>query len=113
MIGAAVARLIGVIEEENGALQGNSITSHAGFTDRKNQCLRELMLAQRREKVEVSDSELRAQLQCLAGLLQANSTLLKNHITAVGEVSDIIVAGLKGAESDGTYSRGSSFARWR
>lgn len=113
MLGTAIGRLIEVIEEENAALQRNSITSHAGFTDRKNHCLRELMISQRRENVDFLDSDLRIQLQRMVHLLQVNGTLLKNHITAVGEVSDIIIAGLKGAESDGTYSRGSSLARWR
>jgi len=113
MLGAAVARLIEVIEEENAALQQSSVTSHAGFTDRKNQCLRELMIAQRRESTQFMGEELRVQLRRLAQLLQANGTLLKNHISAVGEVSDIIIAGLKGADSDGTYSRGAGLARWR
>lgn len=113
MLGSAIERLIEVIESENAALQGNNITSHAGFTDRKNQCLRELMIAQRREERRSIDSELGSRLRRLIQLLQVNGALLKNHIAAVGEVSDIIVAGLKGAESDGTYSRGSSLAQWR
>lgn len=113
MVGAAVARLIEVIEEENAILQQNDIASHAGFTDRKNQCLREFMVSQRREPLDSMDGGLGPQLRHLRQVLQLNATLLKHHITAVGEVSDIIVASLKGAESDGTYSRGSNLATWR
>ena len=36
-------KLIEVVEEENAVLQERRITHHAGFTDRKNHCLRELM----------------------------------------------------------------------
>lgn len=113
MIGSAVARLIETIEEENLALQQNRMTSHAGFTDRKNQALRELMIAQRRETANPMLPELMVQLQRLRESLEVNARLLKHHIAAVGEVSDIIVAGLKGAESDGTYSRHASVTRWR
>jgi hypothetical protein len=40
-----------------------------------------------------------------------NTRLLKLHIAAVGEVSDIIIAGLRGASSDGTYTRSSAAYR--
>ena len=104
-IAPALAKLIEAVEEENGALQDLQIISHAGYTDRKNQALRELMAAQRREAILSTAHELQPMLQRLSELLQVNAKLLKHHIAAVGEVSDIIVAGLRDAESDGTYSR--------
>lgn len=104
----ALSKLLEVVEEENDALREQHIISHGGFTDRKNQALRELMAAQRRELVASSQQELHPMLQRLADALQTNARLLKNHISAVGEVSDIIVASLRDAESDGTYSRDSS-----
>lgn len=113
MIASAVMRLIETIEEENETLQSHRITSHSGFTDRKNQVLRELMIAQRRESADPITPELKRQLQRLREILHVNTQLLKHHISAVGEVSDIIVAGLKGAESDGTYSRDAGVTRWR
>lgn len=104
-IAHALAKLIDVVEEENEALRGLHITSHANFTDRKNQALRELMAAQRMAAGPHTVQGSQPLLQRLGEALQVNSKLLKHHISAVGEVSDIIVAGLRDADSDGTYSR--------
>lgn len=105
VIGSIIAKLIDVIEEENRNLSSQPITSHATYTDRKNQVLRELIVAQRRGIANPSEPGLRELLEQLSGVLQINANLLKHHISAVGEVSDIIVSSLKDAESDGTYSR--------
>lgn len=101
----AVIKLMEVLEEENAALSQQAIISHAGFTDRKNQALRELMAAQRRDAGSAGAEALRPELQHLAAILRINGRLLKDHIAAVGEVSDILVGNLRQAESDGTYSR--------
>ena len=101
----AVEKLIAVIEEENALLRDHRVTLHAGFTDRKNHALRELMAAQRADGAEQAIEVLRPLLQELAAALGSNARLLKIHIAAVGEVSDIIIGGLREAESDGTYSR--------
>lgn len=101
----AVEKLIAVIEEENALLRDHRVTLHAGFTDRKNHALRELMAAQRADGAEQAIEALRPLLQELAAALGSNARLLKIHIAAVGEVSDIIIGGLREAESDGTYSR--------
>jgi hypothetical protein len=104
-ISPALLKLIEVIEEENVVLAEHRIVFHAGFTDRKNQALRELMAAQRSENVGESALACRELLQRLSSALRVNSGLLKLHISAVGEISDIIIGGLRDAESDGTYSR--------
>lgn len=109
----AVEKLLEVVEDENSALRRQEIISHAGYTDRKNQALRELMAAQRREAVPIAVEQVRPQLLRLSQALLANSKLLKHHIAAVGEVSDIIVESLRDANSDGTYSRDSGLRRWR
>jgi hypothetical protein len=101
----AIFKLIEVIEEENTVLRNNQIVSHSGFTDRKNQALRELMAAQRSSGVREAAGACRELLRRLSAALQVNADLLKLHITAVGEMSDIIIGGLREAESDGTYSR--------
>lgn len=107
----ALTKLIEVIEEENGVLREHRIASHAGFTDRKNQALRELMAVQRQESLALTASRSRPQLLRLQHALQENSRLLKLHISAVGEISDIIVGSLRDAESDGTYTRRSNSTR--
>ena len=98
-------KLIEVVEEENAVLQERRITHYAGFTDRKNHCLRELMAAQRLEEPHNTANACRSLLQRLSKALRENAALLKLHIGAVGELSDIIIGGLRDADSDGTYSR--------
>lgn len=101
----AILKLIEVIEDENAVLRDYRIVSHAGFTDRKNQALRELMAAQRSETPKQTALSCRELLQQLSAVLHDNADLLKLHIGAVGELSDIIIGGLREAESDGTYTR--------
>ena len=112
-LGTAITRLIELVDEENSLLLRQQVLSHSGYTDRKNQALRELLIAQRREMTDVARSDLRPVLQRLSAVLQVNARLLKHHIAAVGEVSDIIVGSLKDADSDGTYSRSSRMQGWR
>ena len=107
----ALVKLVDIIEEENGFLARHEIVNHAAFTDRKNHALRELMAAQRFDGAAARSGECKPLLQRLAGALQANARMLKLHIAAVGEVSDIIIGSLREAESDGTYSRGRLSAR--
>ena len=105
-LGQALSKLVEAIEDENMVLREQRIVSHAAFADRKIQALRELMAAQRRDMRTSLDERLQPLLKSLALVLQENARLLKQHIAAVGEISDMIVGSLKEAESDGTYSRG-------
>lgn len=107
----ALIRLIELIDEENAVLHENKIASHASFTDRKNQMLREVMAAQRSEDPARAAEACRSELERLSSALRVNASLLKLHISAVGEVSDIIIGGLRDADSDGTYSRHQSPGR--
>ena len=102
---SAVTKLIDVIEEENTVLQQHGLVFHSTFTDRKNQALRELMAAQRSDPLPSAAERARPLLLQLSGVLRDNARLLKLHITAVGEISDIIIGSLRAADSDGTYSR--------
>jgi hypothetical protein len=112
-LGLAIAKLVEAVEDENSSLLRQDIISHAGYTDRKNQALRELMAAQRRDSIRTSVDQIRPQLLLLSQALRANAKLLKHHIAAVGDVSDIIVGSLRDANSDGTYSRDPGLQRWR
>jgi hypothetical protein len=104
----SLLKLVDVIEEENAALGKHDILCHAGFTDRKNQILREVMAAQRSEDPREAAQACKGLLERLSVALRTNAALLKLHIGAVGEMSDIIISGLRDAESDGTYSRNRS-----
>jgi hypothetical protein len=99
-------KLIEVLDEENDLLRKHKIVSHAGFVDRKNHALRELIAAQRSESLEIAAGCCRPILERLSTALKLNARLLRIHIRAVGEVSDIIVGCLRETESDGTYGRG-------
>ncbi len=107
----ALMKLIDVIEEENTALRRHWIGVHAGFTDRKNQALRELMAAQRSVLSSAAREVCEPLLRRLTLELNENARLLKLNISAVGEISDILISGLREAESDGTYSRGQAKVR--
>lgn len=104
-LAAAVEKLISVIEEENVLLGEHRVGLHAGFTDRKIHALRELMATQRAEGASDAVKTVKPLLLRLSAALGTNARLLKLHIAAVGEVSDIIIGGLREAESDGTYTR--------
>jgi len=101
----ALGKLIEVLEEENLVLQEHRVVLHSGFTDRKNQALRELLAASRLEMQPDAVEAVKPQIHRLSSTLQENARLLKLHIAALGDVSDIIIGSLKEAESDGTYSR--------
>ena len=105
-VNLAVIKLLEIIEEENGILRHHQVISHAVFADRKNHALRELMSAQKFETAPVAVQARSPLLERLVMALKVNAQLLKLHIKAVGEISDIIVGSLREADSDGTYSRG-------
>lgn len=104
-VSPALLKLIEVVEEENAVLQEHKIMFHGGFTDRKNQALRELMAAQRSVSGSEAAQACSVLLRRLSAALQTNAALLKLHIAAVGEMSDIIIGDIRDAQSDGTYSR--------
>lgn len=110
-LGNSVCRLLEVIEAENSALRELRMISHAGFTERKTHALRELLAARRLLSGKELPEAGRTDLGKLGLALDENARLLKRHITAVGEISDIIVSALREADSDGTYSRRSVPAR--
>jgi hypothetical protein len=98
-------RLKAVIEDECSALMQSGATYHGQFTERKNQLLRDLIVAQRSCNSPSVLNALEPQSRELQALLKRNQSLLKAHIDAVKEVSSIIVDSIRQGESDGTYSR--------
>jgi len=105
-----LSKLIEVIEEENATLRVNRFIFHTEFTNRKNHALRDLMAMQRLDVCVETMLQVRPLLERLSTLLEQNASLLRLHISAAGEISDIIVASLRDAESDGTYTRGRRLA---
>lgn len=103
-VAAALRKLLDIVETENTLLQRHEVISHANFTDKKNQALRELLAAQR-SPADADRTSLAPLAERLAHALKTNSRLLKIHIEALGEVSDVIIGSIREAESDGTYGR--------
>ena len=99
-------RLTEIVEDENAVLRNNRVVSHAGFTDRKNHALRDVMAVRRVAGLGSAPSLCKPLFTRLSLALQDNAMLLKLHIAAIGEISDIIVNSLREVDSDGTYSRG-------
>lgn len=98
-------RLTRLLDEESEALARRTVERHGPYTERKNQLLRELMVAQKNCASAAALAALKAQTSAVTEALRRNQGLLKVHIDAVREVSSIIVDSIRQAESDGTYSR--------
>ena len=106
-----LSALLSVIEEENELLARHDVSRHAAFTERKNQALRELMLAQRAHPGIRGLAGCELLLRRIKSGLATNAGLLQLHIAAVGKMSDIIIVAMREADSDGTYSRTDAFGR--
>ena len=107
----SLQRLVDVIVSENEVLRRHEAVSHSEFADRKNYALRELMAAQRGHQPSLLPDMAKKLIRELSSVLQENSRLLKLHIAALGDVSDIIIGTLREAESDGTYGKTDRYAK--
>ena len=76
----AVLKLIEVIEEENTVLREHRIVFHAGFTDRKNHALRELMAAQRSDGLPEAARGCRTLLERLSSALRTNTAFFQREV---------------------------------
>lgn len=98
-------KLTDVIAEENRRLTVHDLSDHTELTEQKNQALRELMAMQGVGLSSEAIAWASPDLERLKSLLVRNAWLLKTHIAAMGDITDVIIAGLREAESDGTYAR--------
>ena len=62
----ALLKLIAIVDEENGVLRQQQFMPHAGFTDRKNHALREIMMAQRHDGGRWRSGDVRSLLEQLS-----------------------------------------------
>lgn len=102
----ALMALLIVVEEETDILLQNALVQHGKFVERKNLALRELIMIQRAQSGAQGGAESLAVLSRLRSALEQNGHMLRLHMRAVTDVSDIIVEAMREADSDGTYSRG-------
>src|SRR5262245_47008968 len=105
-LGAIIEHLSGLLEEETAQLRGGAAIDLKAANDRKSQALLQLTRASRQlDQSALGDPVVRARLAALRQTLASNQAVLKLHLEAVREVSDIVCAAIRQAESDGTYSR--------
>jgi hypothetical protein len=104
-LGAIIEHLSAVVEEETALLRRGAAIDLKAANDRKSQALLQLTRASRQlDQSALSDPAVRARLAALRQTLASNQAVLKLHLEAVREVSDIVCAAIRHAESDGTYS---------
>ena len=98
----ALDRLEETIEEETEALRAHRHVDLDELNRRKSRCLLELTRLSR-SLPSAPEARLKARLQALSVKLAENRDVLALHLGAVREISDLLVAALGEAESDGTY----------
>jgi hypothetical protein len=105
--------LLGCIREETAALRSNIRFDLSGSNARKSRLLYELNRAASGFGSADFSPELGSQLKGLRAELAANAVLVKGHVSAVREISDMIINLVRKEETDGTYikPRG-GYAAW-
>ncbi|HXE69250.1 MAG TPA: hypothetical protein VN523_07820 [Hyphomicrobiaceae bacterium] len=104
-LGAIIEHLGAVVEEETAQLRRGAAIDLKAANDRKSQALLELTRALRQvDQSALGDPAVQARLAALRQKLASNQAVLKLHLDAVREVSNIVCAAIRHADSDGTYS---------
>lgn len=104
MIASAVTRLASIVDEETDALRRGASADFKSFNSRKSLGFVELSRALRLLDSGKPDPATARLLQALGAKLEANRTILKLHLDAVGEVASIISQTIQEKDSDGTYT---------
>jgi hypothetical protein len=98
----ALDRLDDLIDQENAALAGENRPDFADLNRRKSQSLLELTRLGRALPLGASGA-IRDRIANLRDKLADNQRALGLHLSAVREISDLLVGTLSAAQSDGTY----------
>lgn len=106
----AIVRTEQLVEQETQMLRAGGRMDLAQFTYRKSQSLLELQRAREQLPNDKATPEVADRLGRLQRALKTNAELLKAHLEAVQEVSDIISNVIRNDMSDGTYDRASATA---
>jgi hypothetical protein len=101
---ALVRRLTNILEQEAEQLERNELGNLSQFIDQKSRSLfdlsRALAMHPNTSGIEGLDDELIK----LRRAFEGNRSMLGVHLAAVHEVTEVIAAAMRQAESDGTYS---------
>ena len=98
-----IGRIEGYLEEETTALSSGLTFDLVSSNNRKSQGLVDLNCAVRvLSKIERGE-ELQTRLSNLRERLDRNLRVVRMHLNAVKEISDVLSDAIQSAESDGTY----------
>ena len=100
-----VRRLDDLIDREIAVIQASSACDLQHYTNRKSECLLELVRLSQSSAIAAACACIEPALASLRSKLEANARLQRVHIQAVQELTDAISEAVRDAESDGTYSR--------
>ncbi len=98
-----IARLGTFIELETEQIQSDKSFDFGASSEKKSRLLFELNRASRGCNFEELDRTIMTELARLKRALARNEARIKAHLSAVREVSDLMVTILKNEEADGTY----------
>jgi hypothetical protein len=102
-ISKIISGLLTCIREETIALKANQRYDLAGSNARKSRLLYELNIAAGGIDPPNHSPELGAQFKILRAELAANALLVKGHVTALREISELMIGLIRKEEADGTY----------
>lgn len=100
----ALARLEQVVDQETQSLRAGETPAFEDLNYRKSHGLLELTRAMRLVDPTSISNDLRDRLESFRDQLERNRLLLKTHLDATREISAILTAAIRDAESDGTYA---------
>jgi hypothetical protein len=112
-ISKIVAGLLSCIRQETEALRANERYDMAGSNARKSRLLYELNRAAGGLDTPNQSPELRLQLKTLRVELATNALLVRGHVTALREISEMMINLVRRDEADGTYvKQRRGYAAW-
>jgi hypothetical protein len=109
----AIERVEEVIDQETHALRHGEAIDLGEFNRRKSHGLLELTRGIRNLKGPEAERAIEQRLRPLRAKLDENSALLRRHLDAVHEISNVLARAIRDGESDGTYTAGIRFASAR
>lgn len=101
---ALVRRLTDILEREAEQLEKNDLSNLSQFIDQKSRSLFDLSRALALHPNTSGIAGLDDELGKLRRAFEGNRAMLGIHLAAVQEVTEVIAAAMRQAESDGTYS---------
>lgn len=101
---AIISRIELAVEEETAAIRAGAAYDLKSSNARKSRYLYELSRATKDIGDANALAEYRTNIEQLRQTLARNETVIRAHMSAVGEIADLMQDVLQRAEADGTYS---------